>query len=86
MEYFEKYKDIRIEKRIADEDVWNKDETGFCAGCGRVHWVIIFNSNKPLLLTDPDNQDYITSVESINGGEKIIPPILILCGIYILKK
>ena len=35
LEYFEKYKDIRIEKDIADEDVWNMDETGFRTGCGR---------------------------------------------------
>ncbi len=37
MKYFEKYKDIQIEKRIADEDVWNIDETGFRAGCDRAH-------------------------------------------------
>ncbi len=67
MEYFKKYKDIRIEKRIADEDVWNMDETDFCAGCGRAHWVITLDPDKPLLLTDPDNPEYITSVESIGG-------------------
>ncbi len=32
IEYFEKYKDIRIEKVIADGDVWNKDEIGFRGG------------------------------------------------------
>ena len=86
MEYFGKYKDIRIEKRIADEDVWNMDETGFRAGCDRAHWVITFDPDKSLLLTDPYNQEYITSVESISGGGKTIPSMLILCGIYILEK
>ena len=86
MEYFEKYKDIRIEKRIADEDVWNIDETGFCAGCSRAHWVITLDPNKLLLLKDPDNREYITSVESISGGGKTILLLLILCGIYILEK
>ena len=86
MEYFEKYKDIRIEKRFADEDVWNIDETGFCVGCGTAHWVIILDLDKPLLLTDPDNREYITSVESISDEQKTISPMLILCGIYILEK
>ena len=77
---------IRIEKGIAEEDVWNIDETGFRAGCGRAHLVITLDPDKPLLLTDPDNREYITSVESISGGGKTIPPMLILCGIYILEK
>ena len=85
-EYFEKYKDIRIDKGIADEDVWNMDETGFRAGCGRAHWVITLDPDKLMLLTDPDNREYITSVASISGGGKTIPPILVLCGILILEK
>ncbi len=63
-EYFEKDKDIRIDKGVADEDFWNMDETGFRAGCGRAHWVITLDPEKPMLLTDPDNREYITSVES----------------------
>ena len=62
------------------------DETGFCAGCGRAHWVITFDLDKPMLLTDPDNREYITSAESISGRRKIMPPMLILCEILILEK
>lgn len=36
-EYFEKYKNIHIEKRIADEDVWNMDEIEFCTGCDKAY-------------------------------------------------
>ena len=39
-----------------------------------------------MLLTDPDNRKYITSVESISSGGKTISPMLILCGILILEK
>jgi len=35
--YFEKYKDIRIQRGITDADVWNMDETGFRIGCGIAH-------------------------------------------------
>ena len=51
-EYFEKYKGIRIEKKIIDENVWNIDETGFCVRCGKAHWVITFDPKKPMLLID----------------------------------
>ena len=85
-EYFEKYKDICIENGIADENVWNIDEIGFCICCGRAHWVITLGPDKPMLLTDPDNREYIILVESISGGRKTIPAILILCGIQILEK
>lgn len=67
-DYLEKYKDIHIKKGIADEDLFNMDEIGFCVGCGRAHWVITFDPNKPMFLTELDNQEYITSVESISGG------------------
>lgn len=33
--YFKKYKDICIDKKIADEDVQNRDETKFHTGCSR---------------------------------------------------
>ncbi len=41
---------------------------------------------KPLLLTDPDNREYLTSVETISGGRLSIPSMLILSGIVILEK
>ena len=39
-----------------------------------------------MLLTDPDNREYIPSVGSRSGGGKLIPPILILYRILILEK
>ena len=64
-----------------DEDTWNMDETGFRIGCGKAHWVISTHSHKPLLMKDPDNRDYITSVESSSGGGRDIPPMIILPGV-----
>ena len=62
------------------------DETGFCVGCEKAHCVVTLDPNKPLLLTDPDNREYLTSVETISGGGLSIPPMLILSGIGILEK
>ena len=62
------------------------DETGFRVGVGKAHWVITSDADKPLLLTDPDNCDYITSIESINGTGKDIPLMIILQGMNILEK
>lgn len=35
--YFEKYKEIPIQRGITDADIWNIDETGFCVRGGVVH-------------------------------------------------
>lgn len=37
-------------------------------------------------MIDPDNREYITSVENISGGGKTVPQMLILSGIYIVEK
>lgn len=62
------------------------DETGFRIGCGKAHWVVTLHAQKSLLLMDPDNRKYISSVESISAGERDIPPMIILAGKQILKR
>ena len=69
-----------------DEDVWNMDETGFRVGCGRAHWVVSGHSRKPLLLTNLDNREYVTSCECISAGGRDIPPMVIIAGVLILEK
>ena len=62
------------------------NETGFRVGVGKTHWVITADTSKPLLLTDPDNCDYFTSCESINGVGDDIPPMIMVQGVNILEK
>ena len=62
------------------------DETGFRVGCRKAHWIVTLDPDKPLLLTDQDNREYLTSVETISGGGLSIPSMLILSGIVILEK
>ena len=80
MIYFEKYKEIRIQKGITDAYVWNIDETGFRIGCGIAHWAITTDAEKKLLLLDPDNRKFLTSCQTISSGGMQIPPMLILSG------
>ena len=60
----------KIEKKIIEENIWNIDETRFYIDCGRVYWVITLDLNKLLLLTNPDNWEYIILVKSISGRRK----------------
>lgn len=85
-EYFNKLKRVMKEKGITEVDVWNMDETGFRIGCGRTQVVISLNRRKSLRLMDPDNRDYITSVECISSAGDVIPPLLIISGVHILHK
>ena len=62
------------------------DEIGFRIDCGIAYCVIILNKSKPLRFVNPDNRDYITSVECISAGGWSTSPLLILKGTYILHK
>ncbi len=85
-QHFEKFQIAKEDLGVTDEDTWNMDETGFRIGCGKTHWVISTHAKKPPLLIDPDNRDYVTSIETISGGGRDIPPIVILAGVNILEK
>ena len=65
-------------------EIWIK--TGFQVGCRKTHWVISTHTKKPLFLMNSDNQNYVTSIETISGKEHNIPPIVILAGVQILEK
>ena len=84
--YFQKLETAMKEKGITEVDVWNMDETGFRIGCGRAQLVVTLDANKPLRMTDPDNRDYITSVECISSGGCVIPPLIIISGAQVLHK
>jgi hypothetical protein len=62
--WFRKLQMVREEYRIVDQDIHNMDETGFRIGVGRKHKVITRASSKRQYLADPDNRDFITSIES----------------------
>ena len=44
------------------------------------------NPNKPLHMIDPDNCNYITSVECISSAGETIPPMLLVSRVNILYK
>lgn len=85
-DYFEAFRKLVEWLGLAPEDMWNMDETGFRIGCGKAQWVITSNATKALVMTDPDNRDYITSAETINGVGRTIPAFLILRGKHTLHK
>ena len=61
-------------------------EMGFRVGCGITHCVITLDKSKPLRFMDPDNRDYVTSVECISAAGWSVPPFVILKGAHILHK
>ncbi len=85
-EYFETFHKLVEWFGLVPEDMWNIDETGFRIGCGKAQWVITNDTSKALVMPDPDNQEYITSAESINGVGNVISAFLILQGKYMLYK
>ena len=50
------------------------DERGFRVGSGKAQLVVTMDPNEPLRMIDPENREYITSVECIGsaGGRSSI--------------
>ena len=62
------------------------DEIGFRISCGIAYYIVILDKSKPLRFIDPNNRNYITSIEAISTRERSIPLFVILKGAYILYK
>ena len=84
--WFRKLKAVRDEYGIVDQDIHNMDETGFRIGVGRKHKVITRMTTKRQYQTDPDNRDYITSIESISAAGEVHAPLLILKASSLLER
>ena len=84
--HFRDFQCAIVEFGIAQDDIYNMDETGFRIGClgGRV--VITHSSSRVVYLADPEVRDWITAIETISANGKTIPPMLILSGSIMLEK
>ena len=65
--HFERFKSVVKDKGVKIQDLYNMDETGFRIGCGVAYSVITIEAKKALILTDPSNRNYITSIECISA-------------------
>jgi Beta-lactamase/Tc5 transposase DNA-binding domain len=86
--HFDRFQNAVQEYGIADNDIYNFDETGFRIGIGRPHEVITRRRvrNLPLYLQDPDNRESLTSIEYISAGGQVIPPMVIVTGKVLSEK
>lgn len=57
---FYKFPAIIKEYGITTMDTWNMDEIVFRVGFGKARIVVTLAPERPVLITDPDNRDYIT--------------------------
>jgi len=84
--WFRKLKAVREEYGVVDADIHNMDETGFRIGVGRKHKIIARMTTKRQYQSDPDNRDYITSIESISAAGEVHAPLLVLKASCLLER
>jgi hypothetical protein len=65
---------------------YNIDETGFRIGVINGRTVITHLNTKAVYLSDPDNREPLTAVETVCADGSTIPPMLILKGEVLLQK
>ncbi|EED21178.1 pogo transposable element, putative [Talaromyces stipitatus ATCC 10500] len=76
--FFEEIKQLKEEYGIADEDIYNFDETGFAMGISSTAKVICSSdrSGKPSLI-QPGNREWVTIVECVGSTGTVVPPLII---------
>jgi DDE superfamily endonuclease len=84
--WFKKLKAVREKYGIIDQDIHNIDETGFRIGVGRQYKVIVKANSTRRYLTDPDNRDYIISIESIAADGTTHASMLVLKASSLYEK
>lgn len=62
------------------------DKTSLWISYGKAQLVIIMDMNKSLYIINPENRDYITSIEYIVSADKTILPMLLIFRVNIFHK
>jgi hypothetical protein len=71
--FWEKYRELRIKLK----NLYNFDEIGFRIGC-LASQIIFTQMDKQVYISDPDNRELVTSMESIDGEGGTIDLMLIM--------
>jgi hypothetical protein len=87
LQHFLDFRTAIVKYGIAQDDVYNFDETGFRIGVLQGGSKVITHvATKSVYLSDPDNRESITSVECISAGGEVIPPMIVMAGKVMLEK
>jgi len=79
-DWFRRFAALRNKFRVANEDIWNFDKTGFQIGVGRSQWIITTCTSKRSYLATDGTRTLITSVEAVSAGGAVIKEMLIVLG------
>jgi hypothetical protein len=79
--FFQEYTAIKKRYNIANENVWNMDETGFSMGLAYSARVVVFQDyHKGSFKTVDGSREWVTSIDTIASNGRSTPPFLIFKG------
>ena len=80
--HFDRFRAVCRDRGIKICDMYNMDETGWRIGIGRGYVMITMKPRKKLILTNPSNRDYISSIECVSASNDdfALPSYLICAG------
>ena len=84
-EWFNTYKKLVLEEKIAQENTYNIDKSGFSIGTMESTRIIIDSTLCTKHQAHPGRQEWISMVECICGDGTILPPLGIFKGKNVLQ-
>ncbi len=85
-QHFEEFKKDKTSHEVENRDMYNFNEIRFRVGCGRQQKVITKEEKARVFLEDPENRDFISSIECMSGDGSVISNMIILSGKSHLEK
>jgi hypothetical protein len=80
-EWFELVKKVKVQYGIADDDIYNFDETGFMMGIISAAMVVTTSEGRgKAKMAQPGNREWSTVIQAINSQGWAIPPFIILAA------
>lgn len=78
--FFELFRRVRKEYKVADEDIWNMDETGLALGSSAHQQVLGRSATSRTYKKSPENREWVSTVETISAAGRSIPCLVIFKG------
>jgi hypothetical protein len=83
-EWFSKLEATIQDFGLQADDILNFNKTGYSIGVARDQTVLTYNPKRKKTIPNDTNREHVTFTETISAAGWVIPPVVILKGVYLL--
>ena len=78
--WFDAFLEVKTERKIDTENIYNMDETGFAIGKLESTRIIVDSTCRTKYQSHPSRQEWVSNIECISADGRVLPPFVIFKG------